>query len=155
MSRWEIKDAVLSSTLTPTERLVMLVLVLRADTESGQIPPEYSPSLSVLVRETGLSRSTVVTTLHDLTTLGWVGRVRPLVAEQLRGARNVYVLDIPVRSTTDLPPDDARSNTGLGPGPATGLADDEGGPTTGLAALDARSSKLEPSPHAIMRAWLM
>jgi hypothetical protein len=58
--RW--RDAIVNSTLTPTQRFVALVLSLHMDREGDSC----WPSLSTLAAETGLSRRTVIRALNDL-----------------------------------------------------------------------------------------
>lgn len=102
MTRWDVADAVLISRLTPLERLMMLVLIKRADHESAAIPAQFSPSLTTLTRDTGMSRSSVTKTLNSLELAGWIVRGRPPKEDQLRHhARTEYAMLIPGASPRD------------------------------------------------------
>jgi hypothetical protein len=58
-ARWRVTRAVRGSTLPAPAKLIMLVLADVADVGTAEIPPNRTPSLTVLARETGLGRSTV------------------------------------------------------------------------------------------------
>lgn len=94
--RWDVTKAVRASSLPAPSRLIMLVLADVAEVGSAEIPEQFTPSLGVLERETGLSRRTVQTHLAALETAGWIVRVRPSTAEAMwRGERVRYGLAIP------------------------------------------------------------
>lgn len=106
--RWDVERAVLASDLQPMAKLVLLVLLVRADARTLDTG-KFSPSLSVLADDTGLDRSTVRRYLARLECDGWVVRHRPPVAEaRSKKARTRYVLRDPTRGT--VPPE----NGGLG-----------------------------------------
>ena len=101
-TRWDVADAVVASDLTPMERLVMLVLAKRCDDDPPRIPARFSPSLTRLQSETGLSRSSLAKQLSNLEAAGWIVRTRPGRAEQLRDkARTAYALHVPRTSAGD------------------------------------------------------
>lgn len=104
VTRWEITKAVRASDLPAPSRLIMLTLADVADTGTAEIPAQFTPSLTVLTGETGLSRSTVAMHLRALESDGWVVRVRPATAEALgRGERTRYQLQIPRPSSATGP----------------------------------------------------
>lgn len=95
-TRWDVTRAVRGSTLDPQSRLVMFVLADLADADTAQIPTAFSPSLTQLTRETGLSRSTVANRLNALEEGGWVKRARPTVAAaRSRKVTTDYALSVP------------------------------------------------------------
>lgn len=137
----------MTSALGPADRLIMFVLIHRADTGSGTIPPEFSPSLSTLASETGLGRSTVAERLNHLEEAGWVGRVRPTKHEQLRhNATTAYVL-APGRGPEDTDPEVVQQPDGGGPaaGPGVVRQPDGGGPGPGPGLVQQPDG---PSPGA-------
>ncbi|MEU4217569.1 hypothetical protein AB0F10_19625, partial [Actinoplanes sp. NPDC026623] len=73
----ELQRAVCNSAMPSTGRHIMLTLAIKADWETGVIPREHSPSLSLLVSMTGLSKSTIAEWLDVLETAGWIKRDRP------------------------------------------------------------------------------
>lgn len=101
-TRWEVTKAVRASDLPAPSRLVMLVLADVAEVGTAEIPERFTPSLSVLARETGLGRSTVAEHLALLEAGGWLVRDRPDDAAMARGERTRYKLMTPM--------DDAVSN---------------------------------------------
>ncbi|SDT74153.1 hypothetical protein SAMN04489716_6894 [Actinoplanes derwentensis] len=82
----ELQRAVANSSMASTGKLIMLTLAIKADWETGVIPPAYTPALSTLATMTGYSRSTVAEWLNVLETFGWVKR------EQIKGGRTNYTL---------------------------------------------------------------
>ncbi len=95
-TKFEVTKAVRASDLPAPARLVMFVLADVAETGTAEIPEQFTPSLSVLGRETGLNESTVKRHLRALEAEGWVERRRPTVeAARLRGERTRYRLAIP------------------------------------------------------------
>ena len=100
-NRWEITKAVRRSSLPAASRLVMFVLADAADVGTAEIPPQYTPSLSVLAAETGLDRRTVQRHLDALEDGGWLQRSRPSAQAQGHRERVKYRLVMP----TDTDPD--------------------------------------------------
>lgn len=95
-TRWDVTKAVRASDLPSPSRLIMLVLADVAEVGTAEIPEKFTPSLTVLARETGLSRSTVQTYLSRLEESGWITRTRPVTPEAMwRGDRVRYRLSIP------------------------------------------------------------
>lgn len=95
VTRWEVTKAVRASDLPSSSRLVMLTLADVADTGTAEIPARFTPSLSVLSRETGLDRRTIQRHLAALEASGWVVRRRPDAQAQWAGERVGYRLDLP------------------------------------------------------------
>ncbi len=79
----------------------MLTLADVAEVGTAEIPARFTPSLTVLARETGLGRSTVKTHLSALEEAGWIVRTRPDVKAQWFGERTRYRLTRP-ESMADL-----------------------------------------------------
>lgn len=95
-TRWDITKAVRASDLSAPAKLIMLVLADVAEVGTAEIPERFTPSLAVLVQETGLARSTVQTYLARLEDAGWIARTRPETPEAMwRGDRVRYRLSIP------------------------------------------------------------
>lgn len=109
-TKFEVTKAVRASDLPAPARLVMFVLADVATTGTAEIPEQFTPSLSVLARETGLNESTVKRHLKALENEGWVERRRPTIeAARLRGERTRYRLAIPGRTESpDLGAEEAR-----------------------------------------------
>jgi len=102
-SRWEVTKAVRASDLSAPSRLILLVLADVAEVGTAEIPEKHTPSLTVLERETGLSRSTIKRRLADLELAGWVVRSYPDGPAMRRGERIRYRLEVPKGgSTVDL-----------------------------------------------------
>lgn len=97
VTRWQVTKAVRASPdLSAPEKLVMLVLADVAKVGTSEIPPEFTPSLSVLARETSLHESSVKRSLKSLEAGGWVVRERPTIeAARTRGERTRYTLTVP------------------------------------------------------------
>jgi hypothetical protein len=68
---WTVRRAVLVSDLTPTQRLVALVLLEHVDAGGA-----CWPSLATLSRESGLGKSAICDALAALEGAGWVTRTR-------------------------------------------------------------------------------
>lgn len=105
--RFEWERAVLSSYLPPPARLIGLTLATRVDSDLT-IPAKYSPSLTRLELDTGLSRSAVGKHLTELERNGWLRRSRPTTAAALgRQERTRYALLFPDNqcSTSTSAPD--------------------------------------------------
>lgn len=127
-TRWDVERAAFDTPMLPNRRYVLLVLATRCDHQTAVIPPRFSPSLTDLVRMTGLARSTVAVHLNGLERDGWVIRKRPNPEEARRNhARTQYRLTVPklVRSSDEAGPangsDLVRSSAKAGP--ATGRKD--------------------------------
>lgn len=93
--RYRITRAVRKSNLPHPSRLIMFVLADVADTGTAEIPPQRTPSVSVLSGETGLDRRTVQRHLDALEDAGWLARTRPSEREQWFGHRVRYRLLLP------------------------------------------------------------
>lgn len=78
----------------------MLTLADVAEVGTAEIPAQWTPSLSVLSRETGLSKRTVQRHLDDLDEWGWIKRTRPSQAAQWYGERVRYTLLCPISTET-------------------------------------------------------
>lgn len=136
-TRWEVTKAVRASDLPAPSRLVMFVLADVAEVGTAEIPEKFTPSLTVLSRETGLGRSTVARHLDELERDGWVERLRPDVeAARLKGERTRYRLLVP--------------STAVGPGVVPEGDQvvperDQGSPGAGLDLVPERD---HPSPAA-------
>lgn len=93
--RWQITEAVRRSELPAPSRLIMFVLADMANVGTAEIPPQFSPSLTVLARETGLGRSTVAEHLSKLEEAGWLKRSQPSKLAQGMQERTCYFLKLP------------------------------------------------------------
>lgn len=95
-TRWDVERAALADELPPSGLLVLLVLAALCDQATAAIPDRYSPSLTGLVRMTGLARSTVAHHLNRLEASGWLVRKRPTPQEaRTKHARTRYALRVP------------------------------------------------------------
>ncbi len=103
--RIDIERALVASDEPPVARHILLTMLIRADWETGVIPPEFTPSLTILQAETGLSRVTLATHLSGLESRGWLLRNRGL------GRLNAYALRVPT-STGAVPLADPATSTG-------------------------------------------
>lgn len=74
----------------------MLTLADVAEVGTAEIPEQWTPSLTVLAAETGLSKRTVQRHLDDLDEAGWIKRERPDKKAQWRGERVRYTLLCPI-----------------------------------------------------------
>lgn len=105
-AKWRVTRAVRDSTLPAPAKLIMFVLADVADVGTAEVPPHRNPSLTVLVKETGLGRSTVTTHLRALEADGWVVRTKPTTAEALgQYERTRYQLQVPVAVAAALVPE--------------------------------------------------
>lgn len=95
VTRWEVTKAVRASDLPAASRLIMLTLADVAEVGTAEIPARFTPSLTVLARETGLGRSTVKAHLASLDGAGWLVRTRPDARAQWFGERTRYRLALP------------------------------------------------------------
>lgn len=156
-TRWEVTKAVRASDLPAPSRLVMLVLADVAEVGTAEIPERFTPSLSVLARETGLGRSTVAEHLALLEAGGWLVRDRPDDAAMARGERTRYKLTTPMDDAVSNEDDVVSVNSSTlvqqkdYPSPAPGLPPssnrtrvvqelDGGSPGAGLPYKEVRSS---------------
>ena len=112
MTRWEVTKAVRASDLPAPSRLIMLTLADAAEVGTAEIPPKFTPSLSVLSKETALDRRTVQRHLAALEEAGWIVRSRPDAKAQWFGERVRYRLDLP---SGTVPPVVAEDHGGSGP----------------------------------------
>ena len=87
--RWEIERAIDRSNLHPYERLLLRVLLSRADAHTAIIPDKFSPSIGTLRTCTGISQRSIVHHLGVLDRRGWLKR------DQARGRRTKYRITIP------------------------------------------------------------
>jgi DNA-binding transcriptional ArsR family regulator len=130
-TRWDITKAVRASSLPAPARLVMFVLCDVAVVGTAEIPERFTPSVSVLERETGLSRSTVQRYLASLEADGWIARSRPATPQAMwAGERVRYRLTVPDGVVAE--PDEVVSqedHPGITETPGVVSRDDEGGIT--------------------------
>jgi hypothetical protein len=94
-TRFEVERAVRESDLSPTCKLIMLILATWTDGKTAVIPPDQRKSLTDIAAAASLHRSTVPGALTVLEKGGWVTRRRPPVKQSRRGARTGYRLKIP------------------------------------------------------------
>jgi DNA-binding MarR family transcriptional regulator len=119
MTRWEIERAVLSSELPWPARYLALVLLTRADAKTAAIPATYSPSLSTLLAETGMSHAALLKYLDLLESEGWLTRRRPSMDDaRAKKSRTRYALRLGRQATVARSPHDLElgrhATTGLG-----------------------------------------
>lgn len=98
----------------------MLTLADVAKVGTAEIPARWTPSLSVLANETGLSKRTVQRHLDDLEAAGWIKRTRPPASAQWYGERIQYALLCPFTleeheevASEDHPPMDSVTTGGV------------------------------------------
>lgn len=110
--RWTVERALKGSELSPSSRLILLILLTSADAKTAIVPLAHTPSLTVLARDTGLNRVTVQRHLRALERAGWLRRCRPPIAEaRARHARTGYHCQLP---GLDAPGTQARCVAHLG-----------------------------------------
>lgn len=107
-TRWEVTKAVRRSELPAPARLVMLTLADVAEVGTAEIPERWTPSLTVLARETGLSKRTVQRHLDLLDEEGWIKREKPGKKAQWYGERVRYTLLCPMDSVSTPPVSESR-----------------------------------------------
>jgi DNA-binding transcriptional ArsR family regulator len=129
VTRWEVTKAVRASALPSPSRLIMLTLADAAEVGTAEIPPKFTPSLSVLSKETALDRRTVQRHLDALEKAGWIVRSRPDAKAQWHGERVRYRLDLP---SGTVPPVVAEDHEG------------GGSETPGVAAESPKGGGTEP-----------
>jgi hypothetical protein len=128
-TRRDVEQAVLWSNLRPLARLVLLVLLSKADNATAVVPMEHTPSLSTLVAATGMARSAVAEQLNLLEELGWVTRTRP--SSPSRKARTGYALEVGKADPERPPARDADASTSPPGGPvhqSSSRTSPQGGP---------------------------
>lgn len=101
-TRWEITKAVRASDLAAPARLVMLVLADVAEVGTAEVPERFTPSVTVLERETGLSRRCVQDHLTKLEDTGWLKRTYPDAADMRKGDRVRYQLMNPMHRAQEM-----------------------------------------------------
>ncbi len=95
-NRFDYERAIQASGLPPLTRWIVQVLITKAAWPSGVIPPEYSPSLTDLEADAGLSRHAVQTHLNLAEKTGWIRRDRPTAhAARIDKERTRYALALP------------------------------------------------------------
>lgn len=142
--RFLIEEAAIAADLPPSSLLLLLVMLTLTDSVTGRIPDYRMPSITELVRKTGLARSTVCVHLNYLEEHGWLVRQRPSRARaQREHARTQYAICLPDAEVIHSP-DEA--------GPAGGdelvRPDSQAGPADGHRG----PSPSRPS-RAHARAW--
>lgn len=155
--RWAIERAVKASALPAPSRLIVLTLLTDVTNGTTVIPPDYAPSLSALVMQTGLGRSAVTDHLNRLEAGGWVIRHRPTTKEALTSnAHTSYTVTVPsdlVRETDGGSPGGGRGvvrDADQGGSPSGGLGDENsqvngGGPGDGLGGVVREADGGSPS----------
>jgi DNA-binding MarR family transcriptional regulator len=142
VTRWDVERAALASGLPSTSRYRMLVLCTRCDGGSATIPAKYQPSLTRLVRLSGLARSTVCIHLRILERRGWLIRHRPTARDaRTKHHRTHYTLRIPelVRSV-DGPPSPEDGSELVRPPSKAGP---DGGRTSSLSTHSSSAARSE------------
>lgn len=92
--KFVINRAVRWSQLPAPSRLIMMVLVDISNSDTGEIPPQHTPSLAMLVRQTSLGKSTVAEHLGRLEKAGWVKRTAPDLWGRGQHQRTKYELAV-------------------------------------------------------------
>jgi len=142
VTRWQVTKAVRASDLPSASRLIMLTLADVAEVGTAEIPAQFTPSISVLARETGLAKSTTKEHLSGLELSGWIKRSRPDQKSQWYGARTRYQLTIPESMTVpgvgQEPAQVGQDMAQGGPadGPGVGRETDRGRPGDGHLETD-------------------
>jgi hypothetical protein len=107
MTRWEVERAALSSGLPWPARHLALVLLTRADAKTAAIPATYSPSLTTLLGETGMSHGALLKYLDLLEAEGWLTRRRPSMDDaRAKKSRTRYALRLGHHVTVARSPHD-------------------------------------------------
>ncbi|MFD8556646.1 winged helix-turn-helix domain-containing protein [Streptosporangium canum] len=139
LDRWGVERAVKASSLASPSRLLMYTLLTHVTRGTLVVPAEYAPSLTKLVAETGLGRSTVAEHLNALERDGWLDRRRPTTKEAMADrARTGYRLKVPASVLAELEeepvqePDQSESRTSPGAGPVEQEDLFSAGPRAGL-----------------------
>lgn len=127
LTRFDVERKVLKSDLPSNSRYLVLIFCTKCDGGSSVIPDRYQPSLTQLVRDSGLSRSTVCVHLNLLERKKWLGRKRPDPHDaRTKHERTRYSLGVPglvLPAGTDPSPDEERGtspNGGRGSSPKAG-----------------------------------
>lgn len=138
--RWKVTKAVRASSLPAPARLIMMTLADIADVGTAEIPERFTPSLTVLAKETGLGRSTVASHLATLEREGWIIRTRPETSAALaHGERTKYQLLVPASADAGLVQEMASPDAGP-PSPGDGQPSPAPGPTSPAPGHRDRSS---------------
>lgn len=136
-TRWDFERAVTASTLPAPSRLILLVLATRADTDTGRIPAEYSPSHARLAQDTGLSRRTVIDHLAAVETAGWLTVKRaPVTQQRTQHTPNTYRLALPktaAKLVQQLHTEPPKASAAPAPAPRKASATAAPAPTRGSA----------------------
>lgn len=112
-TRWDVEDAAKAAEMAAPSLLLLLLLATFCDSKTAMVPAKYSPSLTELVRMSGLARSTVAVHLNHLERGGWLVRRRPTRKDaQTKHARTRYALTVPKL---------VRPSNGSSPGSEPGL----------------------------------
>lgn len=149
-TRWEVERAVLTSDLTPPERLVALALLALAEANNAVVPPQYTPSLTRLQAMTGQSLATVKRALNGLEKAGWVVRKRPDPAKaRADKERTRYALKVPKGSRPTESLARPTESLELGSQRATGLGPQRA--TSQTALPDQYKQQGEAGPEALIR----
>lgn len=90
-----VLKAVMTSDLDQLSRHIMHVLASIADYQTSELPPQFTPSTTQLIRQTGMSESSVVRSRKKLEAAGWIVLKRPTLEESYRRVRIRYQLAIP------------------------------------------------------------
>jgi hypothetical protein len=132
--RYVLETAVEESNLHYRHRHILLTLLRHADTKTGFIPDQYSPSIKRLEQWTGIRHATLLSDLNRLEEMGWLIRERPKTRG--RGHRSLYRVTpprsapAPVRAGIAGKPADPRQaqaqGNGTGPGGRGGHAEGPG-----------------------------
>jgi hypothetical protein len=147
-ARRVFERAVRSSSLPALTRHVLITLASHIDEATGVIPDGRSPSFSVLVAETGMSRSTLAAHLTRAEIAGWLHRESPSKADALRRhARTRYTLAVP--ASVD-PIEDTAAADGLRPVQVLNTAGSVDGPRP-VREPNATGAAAEPAdaPHSV------
>lgn len=148
--KWRVNNAVTRSTLPPPSRLVMFVLSNRADSKTGEIPDQRTPSLADLASESGLSEATVKRHLASLEASGWVRVQRPTAEQMARHVPNRYALAVGSGGSERAPgSDDPGAHSEPAPGAHSELPEENPGaqsePTGGSERAPAGAQSEPPS----------
>ncbi|MEV4001013.1 hypothetical protein [Actinomadura sp. NPDC049753] len=102
--RYDVERAIKRSGLPSPSRLILFVLLTHVTNGTLVVPSEYTPSLSLLAEETGLSRRAVADHLNRVEAEGWLKRLRPPVQKaRTEKARTSYRITIPAALLASAP----------------------------------------------------
>jgi hypothetical protein len=94
-TRWDVERALRESGLPAAARHVALELLTRTDGGGTEVPAKFTPSLTALAADTGLSRRRVIYSLDVLESSGWLTRLRDLEAARKKKQPTRYRLKVP------------------------------------------------------------